>query len=119
MDQAKAALVEEFVRRSQGQPQNRCGFHSSRTRSEFRFLITRSHDDRFLLQLERYLHRLEAHRAEVKDSSAAVIPVRTSALLCGRRMARQTNSVGLAKLTDKERGRAANAWRLRQFRNEA
>ena len=58
------------------QPQNRWWISQLQDRIGIPFPNYSVHDDRFLLQLERYLHRLEAHRAEVKDSSAAVIPVR-------------------------------------------
>lgn len=72
------------------------------------------HDDRFLLQLERYLRRLQTYREEVNDSSAAVIPVRHSRFsVIAQWIDRQVLWAG--KLTDDERREPANAWRLQQF----
>src|SRR5260370_15586243 len=53
------------------QPQNRWWISQLQDRIGIPFPDYSIHDDRFLLQLERYLHRLEVYRAEVKDSSAA------------------------------------------------
>jgi len=96
------------------QPQNRWWISQLQDRIGIPFPDYSIHDDRFLLQLERYLHRLEAYRAEVKDSSAAVIPVRHPRFfVVAEWLDKQILWAG--KLTDKERGEPANAWRLRQF----
>jgi len=114
MDWAKVALVEEFVRRSQGTAAESLVDSQIQDRIGIPFSDYSAHDDLFLLQLERYLCRLEAYRGEVKDSSAAVIPVRHPLFsVIAEWLDKQILWAG--KLTENERREPANAWRLRQF----
>src|SRR5260370_41158636 len=67
-----------------------------------------------MLQVELYLHWREATRREMKVSCAAVIPV-TPRPFSGVAEWLDKQILWAGKLTDKERGEPANAWRLRQF----
>ncbi len=96
------------------QPRNRWWISQLQDRIGIPFPDYSIHDDRFLLQLERYLHRLEAYRGEIKDSSVAVIPVRHPrfSVIAGW-LDKQILWAG--KMADNERREPANAWRLQQF----
>src|SRR5260370_40701033 len=62
------------------QPRNRWWISQLQDRIGVPFPDYSIHDDRFLLQLERYFHRLETYRGEIKDSFLAGIPLRNSPL---------------------------------------
>jgi len=69
------------------------GFHNSRTGSEFRFLITRS-TTTFLVAVGTVFAPARGIPEGDQGFVCGGYSGQTSALLCGRRMARQTNSVG-------------------------
>src|SRR5260370_10947890 len=85
------------------QPRNRWWISQLQDRIGIPFPDYSVHDDRFLLQLERYLHRLEAYRGEVKDSSAAVLYRRHARSPLGGRSVHQQKSCG-REVSHKKKG---------------
>src|SRR5260370_13767903 len=76
------------------QPRNRWWISQLQDRLGIPFPDYSIHDDRVLLQLERYLHRLEAAPGEIKGSSSAGFPGRPPPSPFVARLLRQNNSVG-------------------------
>jgi len=96
------------------QPQNRWWISQLQTRSEFRFLITRSTTTVSCCSWNGICTGSKHTGRRSRIRLRPVIPVQTSALsVVAEWLDKQILWAG--KLTDKERGEPANAWRLRQF----